>query len=254
MTEIDQAAGVLANKRHILVFTGAGISTESGIPDFRGPNGIWTKVDPEDFTITRYVSRPELRIRNWRMHLDGERWGARSGVRPNRGHDAVARLWRHELLSGVVTQNVDGLHQAAGVPDAAIAELHGNVKTVHCLDCDASWPTEDVLKRVDAGEDDPHCEVCGGIIKTNVVMFGESLDESTMSRAVEFMGRSDAVLVLGSTVAVWPASDIVLRAAFESKPVVILNQGETEADHLAAARIDGSIGEVLPRLVERLVD
>lgn len=188
------------------------------------------------------------------MHVNGERWGARSGVVPNRGHEAVVRLWENYRLSGVVTQNVDGLHQAAGLPDEAISELHGNVKSCHCIECGATWPTEVILQRVDAGEEDPHCDRCGGVIKTSVVMFGEMLDPETMSRAFMFLSQSDAILVLGSTVAVSPASDVVLRAALQPMPIVIVNKGETEADHLAAARIDGAIGDHLPALVEAILD
>ena len=253
MPEIQRAAEVLAGRSRILVFSGAGISTESGIPDFRGPDGLWTKVDPDDFTIQRYRSVPELRIRNWQMHLSGERWGARSGVSPNVGHRAVVDLWEKGRLAGVVTQNVDGLHQAAGLPDDLVAELHGNVKTVRCVECGAWWDTDVILDRVEAGEDDPHCLKCTGLIKTSVVMFGEMLDPEIMARASVFLANSDAVLVLGSTVAVSPASDIVLRAAFDSKPIVIINKGPTEADHLAAARIDGGIGDHLPDLVGALV-
>ncbi|MEX1249105.1 MAG: Sir2 family NAD-dependent protein deacetylase [Acidimicrobiia bacterium] len=254
MSEFKDAKAVLAGKRRILVFSGAGISTESGIPDFRGPDGIWTKVDPDDFHISRYRTRADLRIKGWQMHVNGERWGARSGVVPNRGHEAVVRLWENYRLSGVVTQNVDGLHQAAGLPDEAISELHGNVKSCHCIECGATWPTEVILQRVDAGEEDPHCDRCGGVIKTSVVMFGEMLDPETMSRAFMFLSQSDAILVLGSTVAVSPASDVVLRAALQPMPIVIVNKGETEADHLAAARIDGAIGDHLPALVEAILD
>jgi NAD-dependent deacetylase len=139
------------------------------------------------------------------------------------------------------------------MPDEAIAELHGNVKSCSCLECGATWATEEILERVDAGDQDPHCERCGGVIKTAVTMFGEVLDTEPMDRAFMFLGQSDALLVLGSTVAVSPASDVVMRAAFQPIPIVIINRGETEADHLAAARIDGSIGEYLPDLVESIV-
>lgn len=251
---VSDAALALAESSSILVFTGAGISTESGIPDFRGEDGLWKKVDPEDFHIDRYLSRPELRIRSWKMHHDGERWGARSTLEPNRGHHAVVDLWRKSILAGVVTQNVDGLHQAAGLPDEAVAELHGNVRESHCLGCGESWPTEAILERVGTGEEDPRCGTCGGIVKTKVVMFGQNLDDFTMSRAFEFLANADGMLVLGSTVAVSPASDVVLYAAVRSIPIVIINKGPTEADHLAAARIDGSIGEHLPQLVSTLIE
>lgn len=253
MPEIDRAAEVLRPAEQVMVFTGAGLSTESGIPDFRGPDGLWTKVDPEDFTIDRYVSSRELRVKGWRMHVDGELWGARSTVQPNRGHMAIVRLHEAGRLAGVVTQNVDGLHYRSGLADDMVAELHGNVRDSHCMTCGAHWPTETVLGWVEAGEDDPSCPKCGGLVKTNTVMFGEMLPEQEVRQASIFLAMSDAVLVLGSTVSVWPAADFVMRAATQSKPIVVINRGETEVDHLAAAKLEAGIGETLPELVDRIL-
>jgi NAD-dependent deacetylase len=253
VTDIGQAVHVLRPAKRILVFTGAGISTESGIPDFRGPNGLWTRVDPDDFHIDRFRASSELRVRGWRMHLDGELWGARSKVLPNPGHHAIKRLGDADRLAGVVTQNVDGLHQQTGLSDDLVAELHGNVREVHCLDCDRTWPTEEVLAWVEAGDEDPACPRCGGMLKTRTVMFGEMLPEDEMRKALFFLAVADALLVIGSTVAVWPASDVVYRAAHRSIPIVIINRGETEADLLAVAKIDAGIGEVLPDLVEAVL-
>ena len=251
--EIAEAVDALAEAEQILVFTGAGLSTESGIPDFRGPDGLWTKVDPEDFTIDRYRHNRDLRVRGWRMHLDGELWGARSTVQPNLGHQAIVRLAEVGRLAGVVTQNVDGLHHQSGLDDDMVAELHGNVRGSHCLGCGERWSTETVLEWVEKGEEDPRCPECGGIVKTDTVMFGEMLPEEEVRKAGIFLAISDAVLVLGSTVAVWPASDVVIRAAHQSKPIVIINRGDTEADDLAAVKIEAGIGEVLPSLVDRLL-
>lgn len=245
------AVEVLSPARQILVFSGAGLSTESGIPDFRGPQGLWTRVDPDEFHIDRYLSDREVRVKGWAMHASGERWGTRVPA-PNRGHEAVARLSGLGRLAGVVTQNIDGLQQAAGVEGALVAELHGNIVNSRCIGCRRTWPTEMVLKRVAGNDPDPHCEHCGGVIKTDVVMFGEELPAAEMDKAFTFLARADAVLVVGSTVSVWPASDIVLRAAFRPIPVVVINQGDTEADHLAAVKIDGAIGDYLPGLVEAL--
>jgi NAD-dependent deacetylase len=247
---VAEAGEVLGRAEQILVFTGAGLSTESGIPDFRGPQGLWTKVDPDDFTIDRYRERRDLRIRGWRMHLEGELWGVRSSVTPNQGHLAIVRLHEAGRVAGVVTQNVDGLHHKAGLDDDLVAELHGNVRGSHCLSCGSSWPTETVLGWVEKGEEDPRCPQCGGIVKTDTVMFGELLPEDEVRKAGLFLAISDALLVLGSTVAVWPASDVVMRAAHQDKPIVIVNRGDTEADHLAAVKIEDSIGEVLPALVD----
>ncbi len=253
MPQIDRAAEVLGGAEQILVFSGAGLSTESGIPDFRGPDGLWTKVDPDDFTIDRYVVNRDLRVKGWRMHVDGELWGARSTVKPNRGHMAILRLHEARRLAGVVTQNIDGLHYQSGLPDDMVAELHGNVRNSHCMSCGARWVTEMVLRWVEAGEEDPKCPECGGMIKTDTVMFGEMLPEEEVRQAGIFLAVSDAVLVVGSTVSVWPAADIVMRAATQSKPIVVINRGDTEVDHIAAAKIDAGIGDVLPDLVDRIL-
>jgi NAD-dependent deacetylase len=250
---VEQAAEVLRPAEQILVFSGAGLSTESGIPDFRGPNGLWTKVDPEDFTIDRYIQNRDLRVRGWRMHLDGELWGARSAVEPNQGHLAIVRLHTAKRLAGVVTQNVDGLHYKAGLEDDMVAELHGNVRHTHCLNCEARWPTETVLQWVEAGQEDPMCPECGGMVKTETVMFGEMLPEKEVRQASLFLAMADAVLVVGSTVSVWPAAEIVMKAGMQAKPIVIINKGETEADHLAAVKLESGIGDVLPDLVDRLL-
>jgi NAD-dependent deacetylase len=253
MKQIAAAIEALRGAGMILVFTGAGISTESGIPDFRGPNGLWTKIDPDDFHIDRFRTNSELRRRGWKMHLDGELWGARSTVKPNAGHDAIKRLFEADRLAGVVTQNVDGLHHRSGLDDEMVAELHGNVRHCHCLDCGTVWPTEEVLARVEQGDFDPACTECGGMIKTATVMFGELLPEEEMAKAMRFLAMADAILVVGSTVAVWPASDVVRRGASRALPIVIVNRGETEADHLAAAKVDAGIGDTLPRIVDGLL-
>lgn len=253
MHAIDHAAEVLESAGRILVFTGAGISTESGIPDFRGPDGLWTRVDPDDFHIDRYRHNREIRVAGWKMHLDGELWGARSSVQPNAGHLAIKRLADAGRLAGVVTQNVDGLHHRSGLDPGLIAELHGSVRECQCLECERTWPTEEVLQWVEAGAEDPACPDCGGLVKTRTVMFGEMLPEDEMQRAIGFMATADAVLVVGSTVAVWPAADIVFRAAERGLPLVILNRGATDADHLAAVLIDAGIGDALPPLVAALV-
>lgn len=253
MEELEKAVEVLRTVDRITVYTGAGISTESGIPDFRGPDGLWTKVDPDDFTIDRYVRNRDIRVRGWRMHAAGELWGARSSVQPNRGHHAIVDLYRAGRLAGCVTQNVDGLHLVSGLPPSMVAEVHGTVRRVICLGCKASWPTEDVLQRVDAGEEDPSCPQCGGILKTSTVMFGEVLPAEEMAKAWEFAHNGQAVLVVGSTVGVWPAAEIPMTMAQEGKPMVIVNRGPTEADLFATVRIDGSAGDVLPPLVEKLL-
>ena len=252
--KVAEAAEALSDSEQILVFSGAGLSTESGIPDFRGPDGLWTKVDPDDFTIDRYRENAELRIRGWKMHVEGELWGARSTVEPNKGHEAIARLRDAGRLAGVVTQNVDGLHLKSGLEEDFVAEMHGNVRGSHCMSCQQRWATETVLQWVEAGEPDPHCPECGGLVKSDTIMFGEMLPEEEVRKASVFLAISDAVLVVGSTVSVWPAADVVQRAARQNKPIVIINRGATDADHIATVKIDAGIGDVLPPLVDNLLD
>ncbi len=254
MAHLEEAVAALADSRRILVFTGAGISTESGIPDFRGPDGLWTKVDPEDFDISRFLTDPELRKRRWQMHARGELWGARSTVVPNRGHQAIVELEEAGLLAGCVTQNVDGLHVLAGLKPGRVAELHGNVRTVRCIGCGETWPIERILERVDAGEEDPSCRQCEGILKPSTVMFGEILPEDELRKAWAFTGLADSALVVGSTVGVFPAAEIPIRMAHEGRPLVIVNRGPTEADHLATVRLEGAAGELLPALVSALIE
>ena len=243
---LDRAIELLRGRERLLAFTGAGISTESGIPDFRGPNGVWKRVDPSEFTFDKYVNRAETRIRSWEMRKQ-------SGVfeaKPNAAHRALVDLWVAGLLSGVVTQNIDGLHQAAGLPDEAVVELHGNVQRVECLECEAGWPTAVVMARVDAGESDPHCPECGGLIKVSVISFGQAMPVIEMQRASELATACDAMVAIGSTLSVYPAAYVPLEAKQTGARYVIVNQGATEQDHLADVVVEGAAGEVLPAMVD----
>lgn len=245
---IDRAVEVLATKESILVFTGAGISTESGIPDFRGPDGVWTRLDPAEFTIERYLSRSETRRRSWATRAD-------SGVldaEPNQGHVAVAALWATGRMIGCVTQNVDGLHAAAGLPAEAIVELHGNAHTTSCVACDASLPTAEVLTRITDGESDPRCTACDGILKVDVVFFGEAMPATEMTRALAMAAACDAVIAIGSTLSVYPASHVPLTAVESGAPLVIINRGVTELDRLASVTIDEPAGATLGAIVGAL--
>jgi len=245
---ILEAAAQLKDRRSIMVFTGAGISTESGIPDFRGPQGVWTTVDPDEFTLDRYLRYPETRRRSWQMRMNAGSLDAE----PNPAHRAVVDLWRTGRMIGCVTQNIDGLHQKAGLPDEAVAELHGNAQTTVCLECGDERPTAHVLRRVEAGEDDPPCLLCGGILKTAVVYFGEMLPAQPWDFAFDLAERADAVVSIGSTLSVVPACYIPLHVARRGHPFVILNIGPTDLDHLATARISAPAGLALPELFAAL--
>jgi NAD-dependent deacetylase len=244
-TDVERVTASVAAAERIVALTGAGISTESGIPDFRGPNGVWTK-NPEAMrlsNIDEYVRDPELRVRVWRERMHHPAWTAE----PNEGHRALARLGRSGRLLAVITQNIDGLHQAAGSED--VLELHGTVHLAKCLSCGRRTPMREQLDRVAAGEPDPPCAVCGGIQKSATVSFGEHLDPRVLDAAFAAAAACDLFLAIGTSLSVQPASFLAAEAHHRGARLVIVNQGGTPFDHLADAVIDAPIGEVLPVIV-----
>jgi len=248
VSDVNRAARILEDKHLILVFTGAGISTESGIPDFRGPGGVWTRVDPDEFTIVRYLANPQTRRRSWVMRAESGMLDAL----PNAAHHALVDLWRSGRMSACVTQNIDGLHQRAGLPDEAVVELHGNAHCTVCVRCSERRPTAEILERVRSGDEDPSCPVCGGILKTDVVFFGETLPPAATARAFDLAEECDAVIAVGSTLSVFPAAYVPLEAIQDGAPLVIVNRGPTDMDHLATVRVDAPAGAFLPELVSLL--
>ena len=245
---IDQAISALADRTSILVFTGAGISTESGIPDFRGPHGIWKRVDPADYTYDRYVNDPEFRVNTWGNRFNSPLLDAT----PNEAHYAVTRLWESGRVVGCVTQNIDGLHAAAGLGPPSLVELHGNAHHIHCIACGDEPHFDEVEERWESGTADPECLRCGGILKTRVVYFGEELPPQATLRAWDMAERADAAIVIGSTLSVYPAAFIPLAVVDRGNPMVIINQGATDHDFRAAALVDGVAGSIVPELVDRL--
>ena len=244
---LDQVAGWIADASAITVLTGAGMSTESGIPDFRGPDGVWTK-DPSArrlYDLETYRSDPGVREQAWRRRTEHPAWTAR----PHRGHAALVALERAGRLRALVTQNIDGLHQLAGNDPRLVLELHGSIHRVECLGCGASAPTQAVLDRVRAGEVDPACPGCGGVLKTATVSFGQSLDRAVLGAAVAAAGGADLLLAVGTTLTVRPAASLVDVALGAGARLVVVNDGPTAYDGRAAARVGGRIGQVLPLLV-----
>ena len=233
--------------RRLVVLTGAGISTESGIPDFRGPQGVWTRnPDAEkQSTIQHYVADPEVRRRAWRSRLDSPAWAAQ----PNAGHRALVTLERRGKLDTLITQNIDGLHQAAGSSPERVVEVHGTMREVVCLACGERAAMERALARVRAGEEDPPCRTCGGILKSATISFGQSLVAADIARAERAARQCDLLLAIGTKLSVWPVAGVVPVAKDAGARVVILNAEPTDMDGLADAVLRGSIGEVLPRLV-----
>jgi len=231
--------------RTVVPFTGAGISTECGIPDFRSPGGIWTRYRPiqfEDFLASR-----EMRDESWRRRFAMEEQF--STARPGRGHLALAGLYRAGKVPAVITQNIDNLHQASGIPDAAVVELHGNTTYAACLDCARRYELAWVRERFTAGGASPDCGDCGGYIKTATISFGQPMPEAPMRRAEEFTLSCDLFLAIGSSLVVWPAAGFPLMAKRNGAKLVILNRDATEFDGMADLVIHEDIGTVLAPFV-----
>ncbi|MGW4299479.1 SIR2 family NAD-dependent protein deacylase [Streptomyces sp. NPDC004646] len=234
----------------VAVLSGAGISTDSGIPDYRGPNGLWRR-DPEAeklVTYAYYMADPEIRRRSWQMRRKNRALTAE----PNAAHRAVAELERSGVPVRVLTQNVDGLHQRAGMPDRKVLELHGNVREFVCTKCHARGPMEDALARVEAGEDDPPCLECGGILKSATVMFGQSLDPVVLGEALSISKACTVFIAVGSTLQVQPAAGLAGVAADHGARLTIVNAEPTPYDDLAAEVVREPIGTALPGLLSAL--
>ena len=231
----------------VTVLTGAGISTDSGIPDFRGPNGVWTKNPKAEklFTLQNYLADPEVRRLSWRNRLESTAWTAE----PNDGHRALVELERRAKLHTLVTQNIDELHQKAGTSPALVVEIHGTMRQVVCMSCDERAPMEVALDRVRAGEDDPPCRSCGGILKSATISFGQNLVEADLMRAQHAAEQCDLLLAVGSSLTVYPAAALVPIAKEHGARVVIVNAEPTPYDDIADAVLRHSISEVLPSVL-----
>jgi len=252
--DVARARALVEQARRIVVLTGAGISTDSGIPDFRGPEGVWTK-NPEAekmATLEAYVSDPDVRRRSWQSRLSSPVWDSE----PNAGHRALVDLERSGRLDTLVTQNIDGLHQKAGSDPARMIEIHGTTRDVMCLRCGDRQEAEPVHARVRAGEEDPACIAegadgapCGGILKSATISFGQSLVAEDLFRSEQAAAGCDLLLAVGTTLGVYPAAGLVPAAVHHGAIVVIVNGGPTEMDALADAVVRGSISELLPAMV-----
>ena len=232
---VEQAAVVVP-------FTGAGISTECGIPDFRSPGGIWTKMKPIDFG--EFLASREMRDESWRRRLAmQEQFG---GAKPGRGHRALASLYKAGKVPGVITQNIDNLHQDSGIAADHVVELHGNTTYANCLDCAKRYELSWVKERfATSGGHSPDCPGCGGFIKTATVSFGQSMPEDAMRRAQELTQACDLFLAIGSSLVVWPAAGFPLAAKRNGARLVIINRDETEFDEIADLVVRDDIGTTL---------
>jgi NAD-dependent deacetylase len=248
---VARAAALVDGAQRIVVLTGAGISTDSGIPDFRGPKGVWTR-NPEaekQSTLDYYMSDPEVRRRSWLSRLDHQTWAAE----PNAGHRALVALERRNKLSLLVTQNIDGLHQLAGSDPERVVEIHGTMREVTCMACGWRGPMQETLDRVRSGEADPPCLHCtDGILKSATISFGQQLVEADVDRAFGAAADCDLVMAVGSKLSVFPAANVVPIAARAGAPVIILNAEPTDMDDLADVIIRAQIADVLPTICGNL--
>jgi NAD-dependent protein deacetylase/lipoamidase len=241
----------LRDVKLVAVLSGAGISTGSGIPDYRGPDGVWTR-DPSAaaaFTLDTYLNDPATRVRFWRTYVDHPAWQAQ----PNPAHDALARLDRAGLAVRVLTQNIDGLHQRAGLAARKVLELHGTMHTTTCTQCRTTVPTEQVRARVAAGDHDPPCTGCSGILKLDTVLFGENLNPAVMGQAVAIASATPLLLAIGTSLVVEPAAQLCRVAVERGAQLVIINRDETPYDGLASDVIRTDITTAVPEVVSQLL-
>ena len=243
---LERARELIHGAKRVVVLTGAGISTDSGIPDFRGPKGVWT-LNPKAermSDIRYYVSDPEVRRLSWQSRLAHPAWTAQ----PNPGHRALVELERRGKLHALITQNIDGLHQRAGNAPELVLEVHGNLHKAVCLTCGWRGPMQTVLDRVRAGEEDPSCETCNGILKSDTISFGQALVPQVIERAMRSATQTDCLLAVGTSLQVYPVAGAVPSAKSAGASVIILNAQPTPFDDIADVRLTGHISEELPQI------
>ena len=246
--ESGKLTALIRQAQRIVVFSGAGISTESGIPDFRGPGGVWEKFDPNDFHIDKFLASPESRKKYWQRSTHF--YADIAAAKPNAAHGAVVELEKLGKLAAVVTQNVDGLHQVAGTSPELVIELHGTGRYVDCLSCGDRHTRESFQQRVSAEGEAPDCEKCGGLMKPATISFGQMLKPETLERATRETERCDLFLVIGSSLVVYPAAGFPLMAVQRGVPLAIVNLQETPHDGYASVVLRETAGKILPPIVE----
>jgi NAD-dependent deacetylase len=240
-TIVAELRRMLDAGRSAVVFTGAGVSTDSGIPDYRSPGGIWTKYRPVDFND--FLASEDMRREFWRRKFATH--GTLQRARPSRGHRAIAELVRRGTVATVITQNVDGLHEASGVPVERLIEIHGNTTYARCLDCGVRHELEPIRRAFEADETLPHCHNCGGVVKTATISFGQSMPEAEMRRAEEATLACDLFLAVGSSLTVYPAAGFPALAKRKGARLAIVNREPTELDQIADLVVHGEIGPTL---------
>ena len=248
-SKVNAVADLIVQSSKTVVFTGAGVSTESGIPDFRSPGGIWSRFDPDDFTIHKFIASRDTRKKQWRILVEE---GLFQDVIPNDAHRAIAEMERLGMLDCVITQNIDDLHQRAGNTRHNVFELHGNMRWVRCLNCGGQYPMEEIKALLHGGAEEPVCRECRGMLKPDVVFFGEALPADTIDEAVRRARLCELMIVVGSSLVVQPAAFIPAYAQEAGASLVIINKGDTPYDRRADIRIHESAGETMHAIVTKV--
>ncbi len=247
--KIDEVARLIAGAKKVVVFVGAGLSTESGIPDFRSPGGVWDRYDPADFDFQNFLSRESSREKYWQMAT--EMYEAMKDAQPNAGHMAVAELERLGKLDCLITQNIDGLHFKAGNSGEKVLELHGTAMHVACLSCQKRYDRGPIQERVAAGEKAPRCDSCGGLLKPATISFGQSMPERETAEAFRRSAACDVFIVIGSSLVVYPAAQMPVEAKRAGAKLVIINRDATPCDSMATIVLRGPAGPTMGAILEK---
>jgi len=247
---IDEVARLIAGAKKVVVFVGAGLSTESGIPDFRSPGGVWDRYDPADFDFQNFLSRESSREKYWQMAT--EMYEAMKDAQPNAGHMAVAELERLGKLDCLITQNIDGLHFKAGNSGEKVLELHGTAMHVACLSCQKRYDRGPIQERVAAGEKAPRCDSCGGLLKPATISFGQSMPERETAEAFRRSAACDVFIVIGSSLVVYPAAQMPVEAKRAGAKLIIINRDATPCDSMATIVLRGPAGPTMGAILEKV--
>lgn len=250
VNEIDAAADMIINSKRLVVFTGAGLSTESGISDFRSPGGVWSRFDPNELTFQKFLASEQNREKYWAFSTSS--WTEMSKAKPNPGHKAIAELESIGRLDCVITQNIDGLHQRSGIPEEKVIELHGTARWVSCLECGQRYPREQIEERINGGTKVPRCDKCGGIMKPATISFGQPMPERETRQAQERASACDLFLVAGSSLVVYPAAQMPLIAKESGAGLIIINLTPTPHDPHADITIHDQTGPALSQIIDRV--
>ncbi|MBN1104025.1 MAG: Sir2 family NAD-dependent protein deacetylase [Deltaproteobacteria bacterium] len=247
---IGKGARLIRGAQNILVFTGAGLSTESGIPDFRSPGGVWDRYDPQDFYFQRIISDEKAREKYWCMST--EFYATMKDALPNNAHLAIKEIENMGKLLAIVTQNIDSLHHKAGNSPEKIIEIHGTAFSVSCLDCGKKYERDEIQARLSSGVKVPYCDACSGILKPDTISFGQAMPEGKMAQSMHFAGECDLCMVLGSSLVVYPAASVPIHALESGARLLIINRDETPLDRDADVVCRGSLGETLTAMMEQV--